>query len=175
MRQRHHADLGFLAVRAALALDPELALLPEDVLRGEAAQLADAEPGVEQGPDNKPFGGRLAGVGQTIRLGGGEWFSRVLIRHLPPRNSCVFGDGPRSRCAFQLPGYPDRGRRGSGLRPRKPGETPLRASSGVEGRCAAIGGAPRTESTPQVRRKSQATSDHPHSILKKNTARLPYA
>jgi hypothetical protein len=34
-------------LRAALALDPELALLPEDVLRGEAAQLADAEAGVE--------------------------------------------------------------------------------------------------------------------------------
>ncbi len=30
--RRHHADLGLLAVRTALALDPELALLPEDVL-----------------------------------------------------------------------------------------------------------------------------------------------
>ena len=33
VRHRHHADLGLLAVGAALALDPELALLPEDVLR----------------------------------------------------------------------------------------------------------------------------------------------
>jgi hypothetical protein len=36
-------------------------------LRGEVAKLADAEPGVEQGPDEEPFGGRLAGIGQTIR------------------------------------------------------------------------------------------------------------
>src|SRR5271157_2934695 len=60
---RHHADLGLLIVRAALALEPELALLPEDVLRSELAKLADAEPGVEQSPDDEPFGGRLAGVG----------------------------------------------------------------------------------------------------------------
>jgi len=59
--RRHHADLGLLAVLAALDLDPELALLPEDVLRGEAAQLADAEPSVEQGPDDEPLDGCLAG------------------------------------------------------------------------------------------------------------------
>ncbi len=32
VRHRHHANLGLTAVRTALALDPELALLPEDVL-----------------------------------------------------------------------------------------------------------------------------------------------
>src|SRR5208337_1466107 len=44
-------NLGLLTVRAAIALDPELALLPEDVFPGEGAKLAVAEPGVEQGPD----------------------------------------------------------------------------------------------------------------------------
>ena len=53
------------------------------------AKLADAEPGVEQGPDDEPFGGRLAGVGQTISIFGGERFSHVLIRHLSPSKSCV--------------------------------------------------------------------------------------
>src|SRR5271166_6236379 len=80
-----------LTGNASSALDPELALLPEDVFRGEGAKLADAEPGVEQGPDDEPLGGRLAGIGQTIRFFGSKRFSHVLIRHLSPRNSCVFG------------------------------------------------------------------------------------
>ena len=32
VRPRHHANLGLTAVRTALVLDPELALLPDDVL-----------------------------------------------------------------------------------------------------------------------------------------------
>ena len=40
---KHDTDLGLLAVGAALARDPELALLPEDGLGGEVAQLADTE------------------------------------------------------------------------------------------------------------------------------------
>src|SRR3954454_14486745 len=52
---RHHADLGLLAEGSAFALDPELALLPQDVLGGEVAKLADTEPGVEQGPDDEPL------------------------------------------------------------------------------------------------------------------------
>ena len=32
-------------------------LLPEDVLGGQGAQLADAEAGVEKGPDDELFGG----------------------------------------------------------------------------------------------------------------------
>ena len=126
---RHDADLGLLAVGAALALDPELALLPEDVLGGEVAQLADAEAGVEQGPDDEPLGGRLAGVGQAVGLVGGEGFSHVLIRHLPPPKSCVLGVGPRSRCAFRPPGYPHRTGGGSGSRPGKQGGSPPRAVS----------------------------------------------
>ena len=50
-------------------------------LRGEVAKLADAEPGVEQAPDDEPFGGRLAGIGQTIRFFGSERLSHLLIRH----------------------------------------------------------------------------------------------
>src|SRR5271166_4474224 len=120
-----------LTGNASSALDPELALLPEDVFRGEGAKLADAEPGVEQSPDDEPFGGRLAGVGQTIRLFGGERFSHVLIRRLLPSKSCVLGVGTRSHCAFQLPGYPHRLGRGSGSRPRKQGRSTLRSVSGV--------------------------------------------
>jgi hypothetical protein len=78
VRHRYHANLGLTAVRTALALDPELALLPEDVLRSEVAMLADVKPGVEQPPDNEPLGGCLAGVGQTIRFFGSERFSRLL-------------------------------------------------------------------------------------------------
>src|SRR5271157_3972776 len=123
--------LVFLPLGPALALEPELALLPEDVLPGEVAKLADAEPGVEQSPDDEPFGGRLTGLGQTIRLVVGERFSYVLIRHLSPSKSCVLGVGTRSHCAFQLPGYPHRLGRGRGSRPRKQGRSPLRSISGV--------------------------------------------
>ena len=84
---RHDADLGPLAMRAGLALDPELALVPEDVFRGEAAKLADAEAGIEEGPDNESLGGGLAGVGEAIRFVGGERISHVLIRHIPSPKS----------------------------------------------------------------------------------------
>src|SRR4051794_33450675 len=87
-----------------LALEPELAPLPEDVRRGEVAKLANAEPGVEQGPDDELLGGCLAGIGQSIRFVGRERLSHVLIRHLPPPKSCVLGVGTRSHCAFLLPG-----------------------------------------------------------------------
>ena len=82
---RHDADLGLLAVGAALAPDPELALLPEDVLGGQVAQLADAEAGVEQGPDDELLGGRLAGVGEAVGLLGGEGLADVLVGHCSPR------------------------------------------------------------------------------------------
>jgi len=71
--------LVFVAVRAAFGPDPKLALLPEDFFQREAAKLADAEPVVEQGPDDEPLGGCLAGVEQAIRFFGGERFSHVLI------------------------------------------------------------------------------------------------
>jgi hypothetical protein len=61
-----------LAVGAALAPARELALLPVDVLCGQDAQLADAQAAVDQGPDDEPFGGRLTGVGEAVRLLGGE-------------------------------------------------------------------------------------------------------
>ena len=82
---RHDADLGLLAVGATFAPDPELALLPEDVLGGQVAQLADAEAGVEQGPDDELLGGRVAGVGEPVGLVGGEGLADVLVGHLSPR------------------------------------------------------------------------------------------
>ncbi len=99
------------------------------------AKLADAEPGVEQGPDDAPFGGRLSGVGQRIRFVGNERFSHVLIRHLSPRNSCVLGIGTRNRCAFLLPCYPHRMGRGSGFRPRNKG---YRHPGPIQGREAGV-------------------------------------
>lgn len=68
-----------LAVGAALAFDPEVALLPEDVPRGERAKLAHAEPSVEQAPDDEPVNRCLAGVGEMVRFLDGERFSHVLI------------------------------------------------------------------------------------------------
>src|SRR5271154_6662024 len=123
-------------MRATLALEPELALLPEDVFRGEAAKLADAESCIEQGPDDESLGRCLAGVGQAIRFGGGQRLSHVLIRHIPSPNSCVLGVGTRSRCAFQLPGYRHRMGRESSLRPGKSGGLTLEAVSGVGSRSA---------------------------------------
>jgi hypothetical protein len=71
-RHRHDADLGLIAEGAALAPDPELSHLPEGVLGGQVAQLADAEAGVEQRPDDELRGRRLTGVGEPIGLLGGE-------------------------------------------------------------------------------------------------------
>jgi hypothetical protein len=77
------------SIRSTLALtltpDPELTLLPEDVLRGQGTQLADAEAGVEQPPDDNLLGGRLAGGGQLFRFLGGEGLADVLVGHLAPR------------------------------------------------------------------------------------------
>jgi hypothetical protein len=70
-------------VRVLFILEP--ALLPEDVLGGQAAQLADAETGVEQGPDDEPLGGRLAGVGEAVGLLGGEGLANVLVGDRSPR------------------------------------------------------------------------------------------
>jgi hypothetical protein len=81
----HDADLGLLAIGAALAPDPELALLPGDVLGCQGAQLDDAEAGVEQGPDDELLGGRLAGVGEAVGLLGGEGLAYVLVGHCSPR------------------------------------------------------------------------------------------
>jgi len=86
---------------------------------------------VEQGPDDEPFGGRLAGFEQTIRCFGGERFSHVLIRYLSPSKLCVLGVGTRSHCAFHLTGYQHRLGCGRGSRPRKQRRSPLRSVSGV--------------------------------------------
>ena len=79
-RHGHDADLGLLAV-AALAPDPELALLPEDVVSGQGAQLANAEAGVEQGPDDELLGGRLSGTREAVGLLGSEWLADVMVGH----------------------------------------------------------------------------------------------
>ena len=104
---RHDADLGLLAVGAALALDPELALLPEDILGGQVAQLADAEAGVEEGPDDELLGGRLAGVGQAVGLLGGEGLADVLVGHLSPRILRLrVTKGAMNSLPFRVSGYP---------------------------------------------------------------------
>ena len=46
--ERHDAAFCFFAERSALAVDQEPAILPEDVLFGQAGQLRDAQAGIEQ-------------------------------------------------------------------------------------------------------------------------------
>ena len=46
--QRHYTAFCFLAVGAALTVNPQPAILPEDVFFGQAGQLRNAEPGIEQ-------------------------------------------------------------------------------------------------------------------------------
>ena len=87
---RQHADFGLCAVRAAITLDPKLALPPDDVLPGERRSL-DAEPECRSKVQTtSPAAVRgLARVGQTIGRFDGERFPHVLIRHLSPPKSCV--------------------------------------------------------------------------------------
>jgi hypothetical protein len=67
-------------------LEPELALRPEDVLGVEVAEFADAQPGVEQGPDDESLGGRLAGVGESVSFLDGEQLPDERVGHLFPGN-----------------------------------------------------------------------------------------
>ena len=46
--ERDDTAFSFLSERAALAVDQEPAILPEDVLFSEAGQLRDAQAGIEQ-------------------------------------------------------------------------------------------------------------------------------
>ena len=48
-------------------------------------RFADAEVGVEQGPDDELLGGRLAGVGEAVGLLGGEGLADVRVAHGSPR------------------------------------------------------------------------------------------
>src|SRR5262245_56910329 len=54
-------------------------------LGGQGAQLADAEAGVEEGPDDELLSGRLTGVGEVVGLLGGEGLADVLVGHCFPR------------------------------------------------------------------------------------------
>ena len=93
---------------------------------------------------------RLAGVGETIGFVGGERFSHVLIRHLPPPKSCVVGVGPRSRCVFRPPGYPRRRGCESGFPRETRGiGTPGRVPCGMPG--CVNGGGQRGRRLPRSR------------------------
>jgi len=81
--ERDDPDFRFLSIGSALAVDPDLLLLPLDVLRGEAAKLGHSEAGVEECPDDELLLRRLAGVGELVGLLGSERFTDVLIRHRP--------------------------------------------------------------------------------------------
>ena len=48
-------------------------------------RFADAEVGVEQGPDDELLGGRLAGVDEPVGLLAGEGLADVLVGHCVPR------------------------------------------------------------------------------------------
>jgi hypothetical protein len=87
-------------------------MLPEDLLRGQVTQFADAEGGVEQRPDDEQLGGRHSRVSQPVGFLGGEGLPDVLVGHLSPK-SCASGHERREGCAFRVPCYP-----GSGVRKR---------------------------------------------------------
>ena len=78
-QHRHDAELGILAVGAAVAANPKLAPVREHVLGGQGAQLSDAEAGVEQDPDDDLLGRRLTGVGEAVGLLGGEGLAEALL------------------------------------------------------------------------------------------------
>src|SRR5262249_44865511 len=87
-------------------------LVPEDVAGCEVTQLADAEAGVEEGPDDEPLGGRLTGVRQAVRFGGGARLSHVLIRQMPPPEILRRrGRTDARKPSFRRPNSVDRGQR----------------------------------------------------------------
>ena len=67
-RHGDSAPLGLLAVRTPLSLYPDLALLPLDTLCRHAAELRDAEAGIEKRPDDQLLLRRPAGVAEEIRF-----------------------------------------------------------------------------------------------------------
>jgi len=117
---QHHADLALLVEGAAFALQPQLALLPEDVLRREVAKLAAAEPGVEQGPDHQALGGRLARVGELVGLLGREGLTDVVVGISPP-NRASSGSENATTALFVDEATQTVGASGRGSRPGKQG------------------------------------------------------
>ena len=65
-RKRHDAALCLFAEGAAFAVDQEAAVLPEDVLLGEAGELRDAQAGIEQGGYDDFLDAGAAGVGEAV-------------------------------------------------------------------------------------------------------------
>src|SRR4051812_747746 len=85
------------------ALDPELGLLSENVFRGQAAQLADAETRVEQRPDDE----RLVGVSQAAvsrSASSAVRSSRTYWSGISPPESSASGHERRNPCAFRARG-----------------------------------------------------------------------
>jgi len=77
--ERHNAPFGLLAERAALAVDQEPAILPEDVLLGKAGELRDTQAGIEQGGYDDFLDPGAAGVGKPVGVFVGEGFAFVLV------------------------------------------------------------------------------------------------
>lgn len=65
-RERDYAALGLFAERAAFAVDQEPAVLPEDVLFGEAGEFGYAQAGVEQREDNGFLYAGAGCVGEAV-------------------------------------------------------------------------------------------------------------
>lgn len=74
-----YAALGLLAERAALAVDQEPAVLPEDVLFSEAGELRDTQAGIKQSEDNDFLHAGAAGVGEAVGVVAGEGFALILV------------------------------------------------------------------------------------------------
>ncbi len=120
---------------AGAAKDAELALLPEDAPGGGVAQLADAEAGVEQCPDDEPLGGGLAGAGEAVGLLGGEGPADVPVGRRSPRRLRLRSRGPQS---LRIPrvGLPGRLGAWEGQTPGKMWFRACQDLQGVRGRVA---------------------------------------
>lgn len=75
------SDLRLLAIWATLSGDADLSLLPQDLLRCQAAKFRNAKPRVEQSPHDHSFLWRIAGIRQPVGIVGCKRFSDILIAH----------------------------------------------------------------------------------------------
>ncbi len=98
-REGNHGGFGALPIGSALALHADRPLLPLDLLPGEAGELGDAEPGLEEPPNAEtlpPGSGQRSGAGRLPRsravraCTGRSWaYYKLVYSSLSPRTAVV--------------------------------------------------------------------------------------
>ncbi len=63
-------------------------------------EVRSPEPEIEQGPDDGPLGGCIAGVGEEVGFLGDEGLPDARIGHRSPLESCASGSETRRECDF---------------------------------------------------------------------------